>query len=81
MLGLTVTNSGEIKYGLSTILNFLVLLFAQVVFKLFESYPYTELPHGIDIFNALLYAIVLTLVFYGYNKMTEKNTNTTPDRG
>jgi len=53
-------------------LNFLVVFFAQFVFKLYDLLSTNEFPEPFECYQALITAAVATLAFYGVNKAIVK---------
>lgn len=70
MLGITIclpTLSDHAK-------NFLIMFFVQLVFLLFEKLP--NVPTLQEFYVIGITSMVTTLLFYGYNKVSTKQTKT-----
>jgi len=68
MLGLSAKgNNWKLALG-----NFLLIFGVQIAFKIDEIINTGRLPTEFEFVKVLSNSLVITLIFYGYNKMTAK---------
>ena len=60
-------NNWKLAFG-----NFLLIFGVQIVFKLDEIINTGKLPSSFECIKILSNSLVITLIFYGYNKATTK---------
>lgn len=54
------------------VLNFLLVFGVQVAFKLDDIINLGAYPSGFEFIKVLSNSLVITIVFYGYNKLSDK---------
>jgi hypothetical protein len=68
MLGLSSMGNSWKLY----VANFLVMFGVQIAFKFDEIINTGNLPSQFEFIKIVSNSLVITLIFYGYNKITEK---------
>ena len=70
MLGMVAQSSQSWKTALG---NFITVWLVQFAFKLNDAWQYAKaLPTYVDLYGMCLTSLIVTLVFYGYNKLKEE---------